>query len=104
MTWVLVWIVSGGVVPRTWTKAFEHVYDVMDRHHRTLDVCSDDGAAGNHLAMRGKMSDDGEVAVVEVHVVGIGTREEGRRERRDRWFVQVGPNLSRIPFCFANII
>jgi len=36
----------------------------MDRYHETLDVYTDHYAAGNHFAVRGKMSSEGDSAYV----------------------------------------
>ena len=40
--------------------AYEHLYEVMDRFHKSFDVYTDLSAAGNHFVVLGRLSSDGD--------------------------------------------
>jgi len=50
------------------SKACQHLADVMDKFHKTFDVYTDAGAAGNHFVMIAKMAKDDKVKQVKIDV------------------------------------
>jgi hypothetical protein len=52
--------------PPTLSKAYQHLAEVMDRFHQSLDVYTDVGAAGNHFVHRAKMSSQGDEDAVTI--------------------------------------
>ena len=41
------------------SRAYDHLYTVMDKYHKTFDVYTDLSAAGNHFVMLGRMASTG---------------------------------------------
>jgi hypothetical protein len=49
------------------SKAYEHLYEVMDKYHKNFDVYTDISAAGNHFVMLGRMASKGSEDKVEIN-------------------------------------
>ena len=48
-------------------KAYEHLYEVMDKYHNSFDVYTDLSAAGNHFVCLGKMASEGDEYAVNIN-------------------------------------
>ncbi len=47
-------------------KAYEHLYEVMDKYHNSFDVYTDLSAAGNHFVCLGRMASEGDEDAVDI--------------------------------------